>query len=99
MTTELIEMEVPESIYKGAGRAWVAVKDGKIIAAEYMGGYAYAGLDDLGRTRMTDAAREEIKIENDKRFEAWRVASRERLSALGCVVGGMMGSMRFYPNK
>lgn len=82
-------MTIPESIYRGSGRAWVAVKDGKIVALRYMGDSpAYSVEDflrDTGRKRKTATAKH-LAIQREwELFVAYRERCLKELSALGEV--------------
>jgi hypothetical protein len=92
-------MEIPAAIYRGAGRAWVAIRDGELVAIEYMHAYPTVSLADLGRKRMTKAARLAIKAAENQNFAQHRTDARARLANLGTVVSGTASGGVFYPKE
>ncbi len=90
---------IPDSIYKGAGRCWVAIKDGKIVAIRYMGDSPIVSLADVGRKRWTRAARRAFAIRESELFAEFRLKARAELAELGEVVSGMASCFEFIPKE
>lgn len=91
-------MDVPENIYRGCGKYWVAIYNDTIVAAIPMNGYPEPTLADIGRKRFSVSAKRELDVESDKRFTAYRLESRKVLEKAGLVVSGTMSCCKFIPN-
>ena len=81
----MVTFEISEEAgYRGCGRAWAAVKDGKVVKLIYMGNYSF--IDENGNPRTNHG---------DMEFSDFRIYSRSSLSQFGEVVGGMCSCWTF----
>ena len=89
------------SQYKGCGRAWVAIKDGQIVAVRYMNDHSYytgsspKALARANRKRCCKASINAADDLNREAFLAWRKQARRELAGLGDVISGMMSGNIF----
>jgi len=95
---EAAALPIPQGLYRGAGRCWVAIRDGQIADLVMMGDYPEPLLQDLGRKRLTAKAMDALRDARDKAFAEHRRVSRARLAAKGEVVSGTASAHSFYPS-
>lgn len=96
------EIAVPQELYRGCGKAWVALNDeGEIVAVRYMSDHPEYMVSDYlretGRKRCTYRAMELHRAEESRRFGLYRDKCRAELALLGHVVSGDMSGTCFYP--
>lgn len=102
-----VAFDVPARLYKGAGKAWAAVKDGEVVGLVYMNAFpcGHAGLASLPsatgkpRVRMTDRAMRMLRDIENESFRKHREASRAELAQMGDVVSGSCSCTKFYPKS
>ena len=83
-------MKINDEIYKGCGKAWVAVKDGEIVAIRYMNAcpIEYREVPDA---RFKTGVRK-VDITN---FGVYRTACRDELATFGEVWSGIASCCYF----
>ena len=96
-----MQQQPAKSQYKGAGWAWVAMKDDQIIDVRYMGdhtvftGYCVEALQRANRKRCCKASERAAQELNRESFAKWRTQARSELASLGTVVSGLMSCWNF----
>jgi hypothetical protein len=93
--------KVSADVYRGCGKAWAAIVDGRVVALRYMGNHrAWFGAEPevLARAkRKRLCARSQLVAYRltDIAFVEWRQRARAELKAIGSVVSGMCSCNEF----
>jgi hypothetical protein len=85
---------IPNEMYKGAGDAIAAIRDGKVVALKMLE-YPEPSLSDVGRRIMTTGAARLLKAERGRRKAQLQLDLAKQLAHAGEVLIGVASGHEF----
>lgn len=86
---------IPTQMYKGAGDAIAAIRDGQVVELKMLDEYPEPSLSDIGRKIMTTAAARLLRAERGRRKAQLQLDLAKQLAPAGEVLIGVASGHEF----